>query len=144
MQKGVIAEEIRNFKPSTPIRVALELDPTDINNKIKAYKSQAPAEIPAKLKLNVKDVGAQLRRYKLTVPIKLAVTELNTSDIDEKIRAYRAKSSIKVGVSLDGSSINEQIKKYKILVSYFQTIFYIYYLKNNQLNMYYQLPLELQ
>lgn len=111
LQKGVIAEEIRNFKPSTPIRVALELDPTDIDNKISAYKSKPPVEIPAKLKLNVNDINSQLQKYKLTVPIKLNVKQLDTKGLEEKIKNYNAKSTIKVGVQLDSKSINEQIAK---------------------------------
>ena len=111
LQKGVIAEEIRKFKPSTPIRVALELDPTDIDKKISAYKSKPPVEIPAKLKLNVGDINSQLSKYKLTVPIKLNVKELDTQEIDKKISSYKSKVPIKVGVKLDNAGISEQIAK---------------------------------
>ena len=111
LQKGVIAEEIRKFKPSTPIKVDLELDPTDIDNKISAYKSKPPVEIPAKLKLNISDINEQLRKYKLTIPIKINVEQLDTKSLEEKIKAYNVKSAIKVGVQLDGKGISEQIAK---------------------------------
>ena len=112
LDNGAISQAIKDYKAKTPIKVDLALDHTDIDNKVSAY-AKTPVQLSAKLKL-VNDINAQVKKYKLSVPINLTVKQLDTSDIEEKIKGYTTKSSIKVGVKLDGKGISNQLKGYKI------------------------------
>ena len=109
LQKGAIAKEIREFKPTTPVKVDLDLNFADINTLLGDYITKN-GSVPVPVRLIPARKG--FTDYVTKTPIEVSAT-LEPSKIDDTIKNFRPSNNILVNVKLDPKDINAQVKAIK-------------------------------
>lgn len=103
--------DLKNYKPSTLIRIGATLDPADINSAIEKFVPTS--RIKVDVRILPKDINEQIRKIpKITEPL-LVEAKLNEASVNSAISAFKPTSLFNVGVQLNTANINSQIDAFK-------------------------------
>lgn len=106
LESSDINKAIDNFKATSKIKVDVKLEPKDISAQIQ--KLPKPTEpISVDVDLNESSINAAIALFKPTATLGVK-PDLVLEDVDDQIRAYVPKAKVKVNIDLNDSDIGTQ------------------------------------
>ena len=99
LEPSDINKVIDGFKPTSKVKVDVQLVPKDINTQV--TKLQKPTEpLTVDIKLDESSINSSIELFKPTATLGVK-PDLILEDVDDQIRAYVPKSKVKVNIELN-------------------------------------------